>query len=169
MYFIVFHSRTPLVFSILGAVGPAGERVAVVARGARGAAPVQHQRAAAVEQRRSGTRPAPTPFRVSVCAARTLKRRRSLPGHAIAAGGALKSSLGAMPGGKAASHSPPKRGPDPRSRAECRSAGRLPRVCHWDPPKFLGGGGGGQNTSACYRREALHHSEDSHVCATTCL
>ena len=42
------------------------------------------------------------PFRVSFCVARTLKRPSSIPGHSIAAVGALKSSLWATPGGKGA-------------------------------------------------------------------
>ena len=42
----------------------------------------------------------PALFCVSVCAARTLKRHSSIPGHAIAAAGALKSSLWPATGGK---------------------------------------------------------------------
>ena len=40
------------------------------------------------------------PSRLGLCGAHSLKRHRSIPGHAIAAVGALKSSLWAMPGGK---------------------------------------------------------------------
>ena len=46
-------------------------------------------------------RPAPK-ARVLVSAARTLKRRRSIPGHAIAAVRALKSGLSGTAGGKGA-------------------------------------------------------------------
>ena len=45
--------------------------------------------------------PAQSKIRAPLCAARTLKRQTSIPGHAIAAVGALKSSLWATPGGKA--------------------------------------------------------------------
>ena len=66
-----------------------------------------------------------SPFRVSVCAARTLKRHRSIPGHSIAAAGALKSSLVATAGGKE-----PHIRPNRSSQATPRSAGPPPpRQC----------------------------------------